>query len=106
MERFEVGAPHAFLIDQCRHCSGVWLDAGEWEALCDGGLADRLHLILSEEWQDELHSARRDIEDGELWHRELGASDFQRISEIKKWMDAHPKRSELYAFLKFHEGAV
>jgi len=100
---FEVGPPHGFHIDQCRTCSGVWLDAGEWEALSDGGLADRLHLILSEEWQDELQAAYRDAEEGERWRGRLGPADLARISEIKEWMDEHPKRGELYAFLRFHE---
>jgi len=106
LERFEVGAPHAFLIDQCGNCSGAWLDAGEWEALCEGGLADRLHLILSEEWQDQLQAARRDDGDGARWSRELGPADLARITEIKEWLDEHPKRGELYAFLRFHERAM
>ena len=106
LARYEVGSPHAFLIDQCRNCAGVWCDPGEWEALSEGGLAEHLHLILSEEWQDELAAAGRAAAEGEQWLRQLGAEDLTRISEIKAWLDGHPKRSELYAFLRVHERAV
>ena len=46
LARFHVGSSHPFMIDQCRNCSGVWLDGGEWEALQAGGLSNRMHLIL------------------------------------------------------------
>jgi len=106
LARFEVGPPHAFAIDQCRHCSGVWLDAGEWESLAAGGLADRLHLILSDEWQEELWAAERSAVEQRQWLRQLGEADLARITEVKEWLDHHPKRSQLYAFLRFHERAV
>lgn len=106
LARFRVGPPHGFLIDQCRNCSGIWLDPGEWEELCRGGLADRLHLVLSEEWQDEIRAARREAAEEERWRRRLGEADHARITEIKAWLDAHPRRSELYAFLRVHERTV
>lgn len=106
LARFQVGPPHGFLIDQCRNCSGIWLDSGEWEELSRGGLADRLHLVLSEEWQDEIRGARRGTREEESWRRRLGETDHARITEIKAWLDAHPRRSELYAFLRVHERTV
>ena len=106
LARFQVGPPHSFALDQCRTCSGVWLDAGEWEALAAGGLADRLHLILSEEWQDQLRPAGRAATEERQWARQLGEADLARITEIKAWLDGHPKRSQLYAYLRFHERAV
>lgn len=106
LARFVVGGPHAFSIDQCRSCAGAWFDAGEWEALRDGGLATQLHLVLSDEWQDELRKAQRESNEREQWLRQLGAGDLKRIAEVKEWLDNHPKRSELYAYLRFHERAV
>lgn len=106
LARFHVGPPHGFSIEQCRTCSGVWFDRGEWEALLEGGLVLRLNHILSEEWQDELRAQRRASLEEEQWERQLGRESLQRIREIKEWLDSHPKRSELYAFLRFHERAV
>jgi hypothetical protein len=34
---------------------------------------------------------------------ELDDADRERITEMREWLDAHPQRSELYAFLRFHE---
>ena len=106
LARFHVGSSHPFMIDQCRNCSGVWLDGGEWEALQAGGLSNRMHLILSEEWQDDLRKAQRESIEEEGWLRRLGEADLARIRDIREWMNSHPKRSELYAFLKVHERVV
>jgi Zn-finger nucleic acid-binding protein len=106
LARFLVGSPHAFAIDQCRNCSGAWFDAGEWEALLEGGLAHYLHLVLSEDWQDDLRRALVEAKEHQQWLRQLGEADLARIAETKEWLDAHPKRSELYAFLRLHERAV
>jgi Zn-finger nucleic acid-binding protein len=106
LARFLVGSPHEFSIDQCRNCSAVWLDSGEWEALQAAGLSDRLHLILSAEWQDDIRRAEREATERKQWLRQLGEEDLERISDFKAWIDGHPKRSELYAFLRFHERAV
>lgn len=106
LARFEVGAEPNFWIDQCRNCSGVWLDGGEWEHLVHEGLSDRLHLILSPQWQDEIRKARREETEQKQWLRQLGEEDLGRIAEIKEWLDGHPKRSQLYAYLRFHERAV
>lgn len=106
LARFRVGAPHRFSVEQCRNCSGIWLDRGEWEALRAGGLARRLHLVLSEEWQDEIRAAEQKVTEDERWRSRLGDADYDRISELKRWLDSHPRRSELYAFLRFHERAV
>lgn len=103
LTRFLVGAPHSFTIDQCLKCGGAWFDAGEWEALLGGGLATQLHRILSDEWQNRLHRVERGAEDPEPWVLELDEADRERIIEIKRWLEAHPQRSELYAFLRFHE---
>ncbi|MEM7417464.1 MAG: zf-TFIIB domain-containing protein [Gemmatimonadota bacterium] len=101
LAQYDVGDPLAFSLDQCRNCGGVWFDGGEWESLIAHRLSDQLPLILSDEWQSRVQeAARRDLE-RKQWERQLGA-DLGRIEEIKSWLDEHPKRSELYAFLNVH----
>ena len=82
------------------------MDAGEWEALVAAGFGDRLHLILSADWQDEIRATARDAAEAERWRTRLGEEDLARITETKEWLDSHPKRSELYAILRFHERAI
>lgn len=106
LARIRVGGPPAFSIEQCRHCSGTWFDPGEWESLVSRGLSDELYELLSEEWQERFRAGGREAAEPEQWLKRLGESDFSRISEVKEWLDHHPKRSELYAFLRFHDRAV
>lgn len=106
LARFRVGPGDSFSIDQCRTCGGVWFDPGEWGLLEDEGLHLHLHHVLSEEWEEELKEVERRRDERERWIRQLGEENFERISEVKAWLDDHPKRSELYAFLRFHERAV
>ncbi len=100
LTRYQVGPPHSFSIDQCRSCSGIWLDAGEWEALMRGGLAIKLRSILSQAWQDEIRAAPSAESDEERWRGQLALADLERITEIKAWLDRHPKRNHLYAYLR------
>lgn len=102
LARVRVGGSPAFSIEQCRHCSGVWFDQGEWESLVARGLSDELYELLSEEWQEKFRASRRAAAEQEQWQQRLSESDFSRISEIKEWLDGHPKRGELYAYLRFH----
>jgi len=105
LTRYQVGPPHSFSIDQCRSCSGIWLDAGEWEALIRGGLAVKLRTILSQAWQDEIRGNHAPQTDEERWRGQLALADLERIAEIKAWLDRHPKRNHLYAYLRSKETA-
>jgi Zn-finger nucleic acid-binding protein len=98
--RFKVGHNVAFALDRCRNCNGSWLDRDEWAALKERGLHDDLHLIFSDEWQKEARvEEQRRVTEARLL-RQFGPEDFARAREVKIWLDAHPKRSELLAFLQ------
>lgn len=97
--RYRVAHGVEFALDHCAACEGVWLDRYEWYALRELGLHQHLPEIFSEEWQREVRSEeRREVEQGQ-WVRQLGEEDFARIREVRQWIDTHPRRSELYAFL-------
>ena len=102
MARFRVTRHPGFYLDQCRTCSGVWLDQGEWEELAELGLQARLGEVLSEEWELALRKKEKEAHEAEMWERRLGGEDLERIREIKSWLADHPKRSELLAFLGVH----
>ena len=34
------------------------------------------------------------------FRRRLGDEDYRRAQEIREWLDPHPKRSELFAYLQ------
>ncbi|HET7462145.1 MAG TPA: zf-TFIIB domain-containing protein [Longimicrobium sp.] len=97
--RYRVGHGLGFAVDHCRNCDGVWLDANEWEALRQAGVHEHLPEVYSDEWQREVRAEDRREREQAQWTRQLGEADFARVREVRAWIDAHPHRSELYAFL-------
>src|SRR5205823_3023063 len=95
----KVGHGLAFHIDRCTTCGGMWFNAGEWQTLRDRGLHTQVHFVFSAAWQakllrEELSAAREQI----LRDR-LGDGDLNEVKRIKQWIDSHPHRVELYAYL-------
>ena len=104
LRRFEVGPPLEFCVDHCATCGGFWLDAHELEALIAHGLHTQLHLIATEEWQNRLAAAKhRQAHEARLLEH-LGEADLAELKKVKAWLDTHPRRTELYAYLLDHRG--
>jgi Zn-finger nucleic acid-binding protein len=98
LTKYHVGHGIDFLIDHCGQCNGIWLDGREWEALRARRLHDEIQSIFTTRWQSE---ARRE-EYQRLVRRRYQArfgDDLDELLRIRRWIDAHPKRTELLAFL-------
>ncbi len=99
LKRLKLGRGLSFTIDHCGGCEGIWFDANEWENLRAAGLHTQLHLVVSPKYQAQLAEVeRRQLHEQRLLAK-LGTEDLMEIKRIKAWIDGHPKRSELYAFL-------
>ena len=86
-------------MERCGNCAGVWLDAGEWEALKRRNLHDDIEEIFTTAWQTKLEKeASADAADAAL-RKSLGADDYTEIKRVKAWLAKHPKRSQLLAYL-------
>jgi Zn-finger nucleic acid-binding protein len=98
MLRYRVGHGAAVSIDICGGCSGVWFDRNEWRALQSRGLHDDLHLVATEPWQAEVRreEARTHLE--ALYRKRFGA-EYDEIERVHRWLDVHPQRDALLAFL-------
>ena len=99
MARFRIGHEVPFHIDRCGGCSGMWFEAGEWESLRSRGLHDRLHTLFSDSYQHQLvrEDAQRLQED--RYRSLLGDADYQRVRDLAAWVESHPKRSILLAYI-------
>lgn len=99
MARYRVAPASDFRLDRCNHCQWVWLDGGEWSALVEAGLIDRLDNILADGWQ------RRILVDESRQRRELalrqrlGDEVVDRLQGIQSWLDSRPNSRELLALL-------
>ena len=96
---YPIAAGLAFHLDQCGHCNSFWLDRDEWAALRAAGLHDKLHKIAGEPWQRDLRQGRHRRAMQAIYAERFGAADYAEVQRVKAWLDAHPARSMLLAYL-------
>jgi len=99
MTRFRVGHGFDFMIDRSV-TGGVWLDAGEWEALRNGGLHRALHRIFTAPWQRAARSAEVAERQEQRLREKLGDALFERLAALRVEVGDHPHRPEILAFLQ------
>jgi len=99
LRRFPVGKGVSFGLDHCGNCGGMWFDANEWDVLRRQGLHVDVHKIFSEIWQnqvrDDEHNAAMEI----FYKEKFGEEGYRKARDIKTWINTHPNKSELRAFL-------
>ena len=99
LRRYKVWPDTPFYLDRCGHCMSVWFDRGEWEAVQSRGLDDQVHMFFSDVWQRKLKAeeSRRRLE--QIYRERFGEENYTRIKEIRAWLDQHPQRGSLVAYL-------
>ena len=103
MARYKVFPDTEFYLDRCRDCNGIWFDKQEWEVLVDRNLHDNLNEFFTRPWQDNLHTAEtKKIMDG-VYLQKFGEEDYQHIKKVREWIENHPKRGMLLAFLQAND---
>ncbi|BDI29236.1 hypothetical protein CCAX7_12870 [Capsulimonas corticalis] len=100
---YRVGHGVGFSLDHCGHCGGIWLDGGEWDVLKARNLHDDIHYVFSDVWQSDLRRKERAEALEQMWLDKLGEETLAEARRIKIWIEGHPKRHELIAFL-LHSG--
>lgn len=99
LRRYPVAADMGFSLDRCGNCGGTWFDNNEWLALKVRGLHDDVHLIFSNMWQNRIRDLQQQKAAETIYTKLFGPEDFGKIRQIKDWINQHPHRSELKAFL-------
>ena len=105
MLRYRVGLGLRFHVDRSPSTGGVWLDAGEWEALKGHGLHVHLHLVFTASYQRAIRSEEYRGAMEQVFRERIGEADFPRVSEFKRWLDDHPRRREIGCYLLGDLGA-
>ena len=101
--RYRVGHGVPFTVDRCRNCEGAWLDGGEWDTLRARNLHDDLPLMFDDAWQRTVRREEQLRATEDSFRRRLGDDDYARAREVRSWLDVHPKRSEVFAYLQLRE---
>ena len=96
---YRVGHDLDFSLDHCGNCGGTWFDRNEWELLKSRNLHDDVHFIFSQVWQAQVFQAERRQARERFRLERFGADDLAEIRRIKAWLDSHPHKHALYAYL-------
>lgn len=99
MSRYRVGHGVSFRVDRSV-TGGVWLDAGEWEALHAGDLHLNLHLIFTSPWQKAVTHAEQVAFHNERLRNRLGDDFYNELSAIREKIWEHPASAEALAFIQ------
>lgn len=97
--RYKVGHGVSFAIDQCGNCGGVWFDKDEWESLKGRNLHDDVYTIFTAPWQNKVRSQESLRAQEELYIKKFGEEGFEEIRRMKEWIDEHPRKQEILAYL-------
>ena len=99
MLKYRISKDNDHRIDLSPKVYGIWLDKGEWELLKAEGLAGSLNSIFTEPWQRHIReeSAKEVFE--ALYLEEFGEADYSKIKAMRAWIDAHPEKHHLLAYL-------
>lgn len=98
MTRYRVGHGQSFRVERS-HTGGIWLDGGEWEALCGGHLQNSIHLIFTAPWQKAVRQQELDAVHLTQLRERLGVELLEKLQELRKELAEHPQRSAALAFL-------
>jgi Zn-finger nucleic acid-binding protein len=89
-----------FHLERCSSCRGVWFDAGEWKALAEIHLLERLDELWSQEFR--THQRREGIqrEAEQRLERTFGPELYAELRTVAGRLRGHERRSQALAFLR------
>lgn len=103
MERLPVEPLGSFRVDRCGACQSVWLDAGEWQALVQRGLAHQLDALLSDGGQRRLQAERLQATRMHALRQRHGDACIDEVLRIRRWLAEQPHRDEILALIRATE---
>jgi Zn-finger nucleic acid-binding protein len=100
MRRYNVLPGSALHLDHCANCNAAWCDRGEWDTVIANDLSCRINQLFTEPWQHRVREEEQKAALDFLYLKRFGECDYARVKEVHAWLDGHPRRSELLAFLQ------
>lgn len=97
--RYHVSGDLECYVDRSPATGGIWLDAGEWEALKDRGMHASLHMIFSSRYQRKVMIEKSEKTLDEQFFNDLSPSDRECVTDMLQWLKDHPMRRRILAWL-------
>lgn len=101
MLKFKVSPIVEFSLDRCMTCGGIWFDCLEWESVKSEGLIDKLNLIFTSAWQENIRK-EKSIETIELLYKQKFGVAYGKIHTIKSWLNDYEHREDFFAYLNWN----
>lgn len=99
LRRFKIWPDLQFHLDRCSHCQGIWFDRNEWETLKLKNLHRQVHLFFTDVWQQKLRNEVMRRRLAKMYSDKWGAETYQIIKDMRAWLNQHPQRDSLLAYL-------
>ncbi len=77
----------------------MWFDRNEWEVLKSRNLHDDVHTIFTAFWQSGVRKEEMRKNLDYMYLTKFGEEDYAEIKRVRAWLDEHPRRTELLAYL-------
>jgi Zn-finger nucleic acid-binding protein len=100
LARYKIFPNVNYYLDRCHSCNGIWFDKNEWDALATRNLHDNLNEFFTHPWQEKLHKQETAHRMEELYLSKFGQADYEYIQKVRLWLQDHPRRNMLLAFLQ------
>ncbi len=99
LRKYKISAKVDFHLDRCSNCNGIWFDKNEWQSLKLADMHDEINKIFTEPWQQHIQSQESASKFEAMYLQKFGEEDYQRVKDIRAWLQSNPNRNELIAFL-------
>ena len=96
---YKIALDILFTVDHCGACNGMWFEKEEWNSLQRRQLHDNLHQMFAAPWQRRLRMAEHRTRMDAIYRAKFGEEDYAEVQRVKAWLDAHPQRQALRAYL-------
>lgn len=99
MRKFRISAKSPHRLDYSSSVSGIWLDKGEWSLLKQEGLAGSLNTMLTTRWQNNIRLECAKETFATIYGDKFGQESYSKAREIREWLNNHPCKADLRAYL-------
>ena len=99
LQKYRLSANLPARIDRCLPCSKVWLDAAEWQLVCQQPTTTNLVQVLSDQGQRQIRTTETRERMVAIYQQRFGEADYAQIEQMRTWLAVHPQKSQLLAYL-------
>jgi Zn-finger nucleic acid-binding protein len=97
--KYRLGQEIKFRLDLCGGCNGVWFDRDEWEVLKARRLHDDFHRFFTDAWRQKVLRDETRARNEKIFREKFGP-DYDKIMGMKSYIESHPLKPIILAFIQ------